>query len=77
MSDVGSVMDSIAKEELVCLTVRPFDELINLPPYTTKQIARDGHDLTVTVYHDSIVPTEHQIVVQVISRGWLGLFARS
>jgi hypothetical protein len=76
MPDVADVMDSMGKEELARLTAWAFDELIKLPPYTTKHIVRDGHELDVTIYHDLIAPTEHSIVVQVTKRGWLGLYHR-
>ncbi len=73
MSDVASVMDSIVMEEMARLTVSPFNELINLPPYSTKQVVRDDHKFSVTIYHDPVSLTEHQIVVQVFTRRWLGL----
>jgi len=74
MSDAADAMDSIAKEELAHLNIRSFDELVNLPSYTSKQVVRDGHELVVTIYHDSITLSEHRIVVQVIKQGWLGSY---
>lgn len=72
MPDAADAMDSIAKEELAYLADKPFDELIKLPSYATKQVVRDGHEFAVTIYHDSIALAEHRIIVQVLQQGWLG-----
>jgi hypothetical protein len=74
MSDATDVMGLIVKEELAQLAIKSFDELIKLAPHPTTHVARDGHKLGVTIYHDIIASGEHRIVVQVIKQGWLGSY---
>ena len=67
---IKEMINTTIRERLSVLSLKAFEELVELPSQSSEDIVLHGKQVTLSVWHDVLVSQDHRIVVQVYKR-WI------